>query len=71
MPDLAVANLDSSSVSVLLGVGDGSFATERQFRVGGGGPLWLAAGDFNGDRLLDLAVANYSNDVSILINNTP
>jgi hypothetical protein len=32
----------------------------------------VVVGDFNGDGLPDLAVANYfSNDVSVLINNTP
>jgi len=31
----------------------------------------VAVGDFNGDGALDLAVANYySNNVSVLINNT-
>jgi hypothetical protein len=32
----------------------------------------VAVGDFNGDGLPDLAVANvYTNNVSVLINNTP
>lgn len=34
--------------------------------------LAVAVGNFNRDGLLDLAVANFiSNDVSVLINNTP
>jgi len=33
-------------------------------------PYSLAVGDFNGDGLPDLAVANGSNDVSVLINDT-
>src|SRR6266849_667885 len=36
----------------------------------GGHPASVVAGDFNGDGVLDLAVANYSsNDVSVLLGN--
>jgi len=76
--DLAVANFGvcedwcfSSSVSVLLGNGDGSFQAARTFGAGLG-PWSVAVGDFNGDGTPDLAVANWnSNNVSVLINNTP
>jgi hypothetical protein len=69
--DLAVANRgtppDGGSVSVLLGLGDGTFGAERRFGVGGVA-VSVAVGDFNGDGLLDLAVANYaSNTVSVLL----
>ncbi len=38
----------------------------------GNRPFSVAVGDFNGDGVQDLAVANYdSNNVSVLINNTP
>jgi hypothetical protein len=38
----------------------------------GRGPVSVAVGDFNGDGLPDLAVADFvSNNVSVLINNTP
>jgi YD repeat-containing protein len=78
--DLAVANEGSydangnlipgtSSVSVLLGDGDGTFQNQVQYAVGSG-PIALVAGDFNGDGRTDLAVANYnSNDVSVLLGN--
>src|SRR2546425_96128 len=56
--DLAVANYDSTTVSVLLGNGDGTFQTAQNFGAGGS-PAFVAAGDFNGDGKLDLAVANY------------
>src|SRR2546425_10131087 len=46
--DLAVANLGSNDVSVLLGNGDGKFQTARNFPVGSG-PKSVAVGDFNGD----------------------
>jgi VCBS repeat protein len=75
--DLAVANSGleevsgSANVSVLLGNGDGSFQGARNFAAGSL-PYSVAVGDFNGDGLPDLAVANaYSNNVSVLINNTP
>jgi VCBS repeat-containing protein len=72
-PDLAVANLDSNNVSVLLGVGDGTFTAPINFPVFpvGNGPTSVAVGDFNGDGKPDLAVANVrSNNVSVLLNNT-
>jgi len=73
LPDLAVANSGTNNVSVLLGIGNGSLQPALNFGATGG-PSFVAVGDFNGDRLPDLAVANItadSNNVSILINNTP
>src|SRR5262249_26157923 len=55
-------------VSVLLGNGDGTFQPALHFGVAGN-PISLAVGDFNGDGLADLAVANFSK-VSVLLNNT-
>ena len=53
-----------------LGNGDGSFQEARNFGAGSS-PSSVAVGDFNGDGLPSLAVANYgSNDVSVVINNT-
>jgi hypothetical protein len=67
--DLAVTNWVSDDVSVLLGNGDGSFATQTRYTAGGG-PWSVAIGDFDGDRRQDLAVANYdSHDVSVLLGN--
>jgi len=65
--DLAVANYGSNNVTLLLGNGDGTFtqAASSPYPVGNG-PDSIAAGDFNGDGRLDLAVAN-SNTVSILL----
>jgi hypothetical protein len=65
--DLAVANYgnplhgDPSSVSVLLGNGDGTFQAARSFAAGSG-PRSVAVGDFNGDGKLDLVTANYAID---------
>ena len=73
--DLAVANYGNSSgttgdnVSVLLGVGTGSFGAPTNFTVGTD-PTSVAVGDFNGDGKQDFAVANSSSGrVSILLRN--
>jgi hypothetical protein len=75
LPDLAVANIGTyptydGTVSVLLGNGDGSFQPARNFAAGNG-PVSVAVGDFNGDGLLDLAVANNitNGTVSVLLGN--
>src|SRR5687768_18064828 len=44
----------SSSVSVLLGTGDGAFGAARHFSAGRRS-VSVAVGDFDGDGLLDLA----------------
>jgi len=65
--DLAVANVGSNTVSVMLGLGNGTFGARRHFAVVNY-PISLAVGDFNGDGVLDLAVANAGSDsVSVLI----
>lgn len=74
--DLATANFDSGTVSVLLnttapGSATSSFSGLQEF-VTGNGAAFVTAGDLNGDRRPDLAVANFgSNTVSVLLNITP
>ena len=66
IPDLAVLNpCDSSycaggypAVAVLLGKGDGGFQSPVIYATGSFEPMSLAAGDFNGDGVLDLVVAS-------------
>jgi hypothetical protein len=54
-------------VSILLGNGDGTFATAVNLAVGSS-PNEVTIGDLNGDGKPDLAAANFSsNDVSILL----
>jgi uncharacterized protein (TIGR03437 family) len=73
--DLAVANnsglvpsLPGTTVTVLLGKGDGTFGVPLPAPVLGQRPYTLAAGDFNQDGKADLVVVNSSTpDVSILI----
>jgi Big-like domain-containing protein/VCBS repeat protein len=60
IPDLATANFNNgnaSTVSVLLGNGNGTF--QPQFTVNAGrGPSGIALGDLSGDLRLDIAVEN-------------
>jgi hypothetical protein len=59
VPDVATADFGADTVSVLLGVGDGSFRAAVALALpAGSGPRGIAAGDLDGDGLPDLAVAN-------------
>jgi hypothetical protein len=60
--DLAVGNVGSASVSVLLGngtggVGDGTFAAAAHYSAGGS-PYGVSVADWNADGVTDLTVAN-------------
>ncbi len=74
-PDLAVANANGGTVSVLLnstpaGASAPSFSAQQTFTVGPG-PIAVAVGDFNGDGKPDLALANNGNGtVSVVLNTT-
>jgi FG-GAP-like repeat len=71
--DLAVANLNSNNVSILLGEGDGNFAAASSSALSVYAPVSVGVGDFNGDGKLDLAVVSYgstsSNNLTILFGN--
>jgi Calx-beta domain/FG-GAP-like repeat len=67
IPDLAIANYSSNTVSVLLGNGNGTFQLPLDSATGYL-PLSLAVGDFDGDTNLDVVTAN-SGDVSVLLGN--
>jgi hypothetical protein len=67
--DLAAVNQNDDTVSILLGNGDGTFATPADFATGDA-PASIAAGDFNADGLLDLVTADQgANTVSVLFGN--
>ncbi|MFN2467487.1 MAG: FG-GAP repeat domain-containing protein, partial [Gaiellaceae bacterium] len=70
-PDLAVANFESGTVSILLGNGAGGFSEAPGSPIlVGTAPNAIAAADLNGDDRPDLATANSgSDDLTILLGN--
>jgi FG-GAP-like repeat len=68
---LAVADTDLDEFSILLGNGDGTFESSTvALPQSVSGPTAIAAGDFTGNGVLDLAVVDrYSSSVTILLNN--
>jgi hypothetical protein len=68
-PDLAAANNNSNNVTVLLGNGSGGFTHPTRSPVNTGTFLVsISVGDFNLDGKPDLAMANQSDNVTILLN---
>ena len=74
--DLATANsagypspLDTTSIGLLLGNGDGTFEPATQLAAGPH-PFSIAGGDLNSDGWIDLAIANYNvgSNVSVYLN---
>jgi len=58
-------------VKLLLGNGDGTFQAPQEY-LGGEGNILLptSVGDFNGDGTPDLAVMNFENSITVLLNQT-
>ena len=68
--DLAIGNYGDSTLTILLGNGDGTFTPAPGSPVTSGkAPYAIAVGDLDGDGKLDLAVANMDNTLSILLGN--
>jgi hypothetical protein len=61
--DIVVADLGTNNMIILLGYGNGSFATSMTFSTGNNSlPSAIAIADFNKDDRLDVAVANFASD---------
>jgi hypothetical protein len=73
--DLAIANDNATTVSILLGKGNGAFKTPRTFSLGNTStaksfPVAVIAADLNGDGIPDLATANRgSNTLAVALGN--
>jgi hypothetical protein len=66
-PDLAVANLNDSTVSILLNDGRGDFSNVTSFNVRSN-PKSIDVGDFNNDGKIDLVTQSKSNaTISVLL----
>jgi sugar lactone lactonase YvrE len=69
IPDLIVSALNSSTLTILLGNGDGTFRSVAGPNVGVGA-YSIGVGDFNGDGRLDVAVGNNTdNRLTVLLGN--
>ena len=69
--DVATANFNGHSVTVMLNDGAGNFATPAEYFAGAGAdsPRWVDGADLDGDGDIDLACCNgYSYDVSVFLN---
>ncbi|MBY0526875.1 MAG: FG-GAP-like repeat-containing protein [Gemmataceae bacterium] len=64
--DLVSANQNANSVSVFLGVGDGTVLSGINFAAGNG-PIAVVATDFTGDGVIDLMTANYNDSTLSLL----
>jgi hypothetical protein len=67
--DIAYTGSSSPSISVYLGLGDGTFRGAVNFPAGSGPTGSLVAAEFNGDGKTDLAVTNSSNLQILLAGN--
>jgi len=66
--DLAVVSQDSNYVSIYLGNGNGSFAAQRTYALGGNGINYMQSADFNNDGILDI-VGVRSGVIAVLLGN--
>ena len=61
--DIVVVNRNGSNIGIFLGVGNGSFSSQKTISTGTGStPVALVLHDLNNDRHLDLVVTDHMND---------
>ncbi|CAF0813059.1 unnamed protein product, partial [Adineta ricciae] len=67
--DIIVVNYGTNSISIYLNVNNGTFSDEINYSMGYDSiPYSLVVGDFNQDKNLDVAVANYGTDnIAVLL----
>lgn len=65
--DLAVGNSGSNNVSVLLGIGNGTFQQAINFHAGVNGVFCIALGDLDRDGRVDLVVGGNSLSIAVLL----
>jgi hypothetical protein len=69
-PDLAITDQTDNAVSLLLGIGDGTFGQNFELPVESN-PVSIASADFNGDGVPDAAIVNNgSNTVTVVLNSS-
>jgi hypothetical protein len=69
--DLVVTNSGTDNIGLLLGYGNGTFASQITYPTGSGSrPYSVVVGDFNYDTFLDIVVAYYGmNSIGVLFGN--
>ena len=66
--DIIVSDIATNDICILLGYGNGSFATVKKYPSGGSHPESMVVSDMNNDNRLDLVVANRdSGSVGVLL----
>ncbi|CAF3884838.1 unnamed protein product [Rotaria sp. Silwood1] len=68
--DIAIANYGTNNIGILLGYGNGGFASQQIYTTNlNSNPISIAIGDFNNDNNLDIVVANYgTGTVGVFLN---
>lgn len=70
IPDVVTSNYTGTTISVLLGNGDGTFLPHVDYAIGAGLAFGLALGDVNGDGYPDIAVAFHGgSNIGLLLGN--
>lgn len=74
IPDIATSNYGSQSISILLGDGDGIFRPAQNINTGPifgySSPFAVAAGDFDGDGVPDIAALTATSIGAVFLNDT-